>query len=39
MKLVILTIDVSPRDSQDDKIIPEHIKINPKYSFICIKSE
>ena len=24
------TNDVSPRDSQDDKILPRHIKINPK---------
>ena len=26
----ILTNDVSPRDSQDDKILPEHSKFNPK---------
>ena len=27
---MILTNNVSPRGSQDDKILPEHIKINPK---------
>ena len=32
---MILTIDVLPRNSQDDKILPEHVKkINPKYPFI-----
>ena len=31
---MILTIDVLPRESQDDKILPEHIRINPKYPFI-----
>ena len=30
---LILTIDVSPRDSQDDNILPKHIKINPKVFF------
>ena len=30
---ITLTNDVFPRDSQDDKILPEHIKSNPKVSF------
>ena len=28
---LVLTNDVSPRDSQDDKILPEHPKFNPKF--------
>ena len=28
----ILHNNVLPRDSQDDKILPKHIKINPKLS-------
>ena len=27
---IVFTIDVSPRNSQDDKILPKHSKINPK---------
>ena len=30
---IILTNDVSPRDSQDDKLLPKHIKINLKNIF------
>ena len=30
MHSIVLTNDVSPTDSQDDKMFPEHIKINPK---------
>ena len=29
---LVLTYDVSPRDSQDDKIFPEHFEINLKSS-------
>ena len=28
---MVLTNDVSPRDSQDDKILPKHPKFNPKF--------
>ena len=34
---MILTIDVSSIDSQDDKILPDHIKINPEVSFYTYK--
>ena len=27
---LVLTNDVTPRDSHDDKILPEHPKFNPK---------
>ena len=27
---MVLTNDVSPRNTQDDKLLPEHIKINSK---------
>ena len=30
---LVLTNDVSPRDSQDDKILPVHFKINLKVKF------
>ena len=30
---LVLTNDVSPRDSQDDKIFPEHPKCNPKVKY------
>ena len=30
---LVFTNDVSPRDSQDDKILPEHIKINLKLKY------
>ena len=31
---LVLTNDVPPTDSQDDKILPEHSKFNPKEKFM-----
>ena len=33
----VLTNDVPPRDSQDDKILPKHSKFNPRDSLLIHK--
>ena len=33
LHMYLLINDVLPRDFQDDKILPKHIKINPKFYF------
>ena len=35
---LVLPNDVSPRDSQDDKILPEHFKINPKLNILILQT-
>ena len=36
---LVLTNDVPPRDSQDDKSLPKHSKFNPKFESFDLQND